>query len=397
MTVEEKLLPASYKGIPFLVLSSSVSGGRKTVKHLFPDSDVQTIEDLGLEPRIYSLNIIITGDDEYYQLRNQFQRVLESIDPGKLTHPLYGDIENVKARTYTVIEGLDRIGEARFNVVFEVTQGTGIPEQTENTLSLIQSAASTVRVAAGVNLANNYEVSNNFPNSYLDAILKLDNLTFAFSDNVAFSRTDTELIDAYNRAIIVFGNSTVSLVQQPQQLSDSVLSLLSDVNGLFPALDDAVKNIENFYTFGDDDITLDPTTASRQERNRNRALLNDTVQAVALSYSFENSAAIEFTTVDDIEERADALEEQYKKLIVSDGLDEDSKSSITDLRVEAQQFFETQKLVAQQIIEIETLPTSARLLSYRYYGSSELGQNIVDLNEIREPSFVEGTVRILSE
>ena len=43
MALLDQLSPASYKGAPFLVNRVSTSGGRKTVQHDFPNSNIQVL------------------------------------------------------------------------------------------------------------------------------------------------------------------------------------------------------------------------------------------------------------------------------------------------------------------------------------------------------------------
>ena len=49
-----------FKGIPIAISSGSIEGGRKTVVKQFPNRNTQSVEDLGLQPRKYALEIIIS-------------------------------------------------------------------------------------------------------------------------------------------------------------------------------------------------------------------------------------------------------------------------------------------------------------------------------------------------
>ena len=59
MADEGRILVGSFKEIPIRIISGTVVGGRKFVKKEFPNRDTQTIEDLGLQPRSYQLEILI--------------------------------------------------------------------------------------------------------------------------------------------------------------------------------------------------------------------------------------------------------------------------------------------------------------------------------------------------
>lgn len=396
MSLLEKILPGSYKGVGFLMISGTTTGGPKVVKHEYPNSNTQTIETLGLIPRAYSVTIIIGGGDDYLTRRNQILRILEDESLGKLVHPLYGDIENVISLPYTLTENFDSLGEGRISVIFEVSEGTGVPQRTNNTLNTVENSHNSVLVSMNSSFVAGYSLPVNEPNTYTDALTKGQNVSAAFSSNSEVAQGVPDKIDDFNSAVSKFDSNITSLVDAPQDYADNIQSLFTKINGLYSESSDSVLVIEKFFTFGDDDVSLNLTTPSRISRKNNRDNLNGLIQAEALSYSYFSSSQLSFETVNDIDKRAAALEIQYQKVIVSEGIDGDTKELITELRLTVQQFFEAEKLAAQQVITVNTHMTSARLLAYAYYGNSVLGAQIAELNESTEPSFIEGAIDILS-
>lgn len=57
------LREASYEGIRFDVDSATLSFGRRTVTHEFPQRDTSYVEDLGKTTRQFSIQGFIVGDD----------------------------------------------------------------------------------------------------------------------------------------------------------------------------------------------------------------------------------------------------------------------------------------------------------------------------------------------
>ncbi len=117
MSVLAETLPGSYKGEPFLIARSNVAGGQKDAKKSFPNSNKQLIEQLGLRPRTYRIDAIMsaplpvtTGQagptDSYINKRDRFLSILEKGGRGVLIHPLYGQIENVVVRDWTIVEDM---------------------------------------------------------------------------------------------------------------------------------------------------------------------------------------------------------------------------------------------------------------------------------------------------
>ncbi len=398
MTTLERLLPGSYKGVRFLAKSFTTGGGRKTVKHSFPNSDKQVIEDLGFSPRTYSMQISINDSGgSYFLNRDRFIAVLEDGEIGKLTHPLYGDIENVRINgNYTLNEDLSELGEGRISVLFEVSQGTGIPEKSANTLHAIEATAIAATSAITLTFADGYSTSTNFPNSYTDSLTKVAAAGDAISNASNVVQASADKINKFTAQLNQFQNSVTELVRAPLALANSINSLFITMANLYPTFEATVKALEDVFNFGDDDTPIIENTASRIERARNRNILNDAMQSQALVNSYLNSAQIIFGTVGEIDARSDILDVQYEKLILSKGLDDSVKQLLTDLRVDVKNYFDDQKLTAQRVITVDTIKTSARLLAHQYYGSSEQGQALAELNNSSEPSFLEDDVKVLT-
>lgn len=78
-------------------------------------------------------------------------------------------------------------------------------------------------------------------------------------------------------------------------------------------------------------------------------------------------------------------------------IDENVLRELQTLRTQTQDFFDKQKLTIRQIITVKTNETTARLLSYQYYGDSQLGKDIAKLNSILDVSNISGDIDILTE
>ena len=388
MSLLEKILPGSYKGVNFLMIAGTTTGGPKVVKHEYPNSNTQTIETLGLKPRTYSVTILIGGGENYLTNRDQLLRILEDETLGKLVHPLYGDIENVIALPFTLPEDFSSLGEGRISVVFEVSEGTGVPERTDNTINTVEVDHTAVLEDLNTSFTEDYGIESTQPETYTDALDKGNNLNTSLTNNVKAAQGATDKINEYTGKLAEFSNNITSLVNSPQAYVDDTQELFNLIGGLYTSIEDTVKVFEKFYSYGDTDVSLNTVTPSRVTRAANRTALNTTIQTMALSYSYFYSAQLTFGTVSDIDARAAALETQFQKVPINE--------TLTTLRLDTQAFFDAEKLTTQQIITVNTNVTSARLLAYKYYGSSDLGAQIAELNTTFEPTFMSGDVQILS-
>jgi len=70
--------------------------------------------------------------------------------------------------------------------------------------------------------------------------------------------------------------------------------------------------------------------------------------------------------------------------------------SLEDQRTITQQFFDEQKLSAQQVITVNTQKLPARVIAYQYYNSSENGERIASLNDEINVSYMSGDIEIFT-
>lgn len=395
MSLLDQVSPASYKGVNFLVKSSRLAGGRKDVKHSYPNKDTQVIEDLGLLPRVYNLEIVITGEN-YFQDRDTLINMLDEGGEGPLVHPFYGRIENIAARTWTLNENFTGLGEGRLSVVFEPSHDTGVPQASINTLNNVAAKNTALQDAVKTDISGIFNVTESFTGNFGAAVDVLNAAVDSFRENTSFLQAAADQIDEYTQQINDFSDNVFSLVQAPTELADSLGNLFTSVDNLYPTVAATAAVLTGFFDFGDDGDPAPLTTAGRVERFNNTKVINGAMQSMALGYAYLNTVQVDFETTVEIEDAADALEIQYQKVTDDEGLSDDSKSSLIDLRLAAQDYFEEQKLTARQVIDIRTPLTSARLLAYQYYGSSEDGERLGNLNNSEDVAFIEGTVKVLT-
>jgi len=429
MADQTQILSGSFKGIQIRIDSASVTGGRKNAKHEFPNRDTQTVEDLGLRPRTYNLQIVVAPltsqlggvtntQQSYFDYRDSLIAALEEKGAGELIHPLYGRIDNVQATSFSINEDLSDFGSTRIAVVFEISNDTGIPRQTVTALSQLTQANDSLRSAITSDITDNYSVTNSFTGNFGDAADKINSMVDAAVESTSFLGATADSINEFNSFIGELSASVNSLVTAPAALATSVDNMFSNIDGLFGTVENTAKAFEGLFGFGDEDEnSVQPTTAARVERKQNRAVLNGNMNAATLGYAYVNVAQIEFDNVDEVEAAADALEIQYQAVVAAGTpsesdpsetgipvletpgavLSNDVVSAATDMRVLVQQFFDEAKTNASQIITVRTNIMPVRVLTYQYYGSTDLANDIIGLNNIADVSFVEGDVRILTE
>lgn len=89
MTLTHQQRRAQFRGVPFMVVSHSVSVGRRLADHQFPQRDLGYYEDLGRQDRSFTLEAYLVGEDVADQ-RDRLIAALETPGPGELIHPWLG-------------------------------------------------------------------------------------------------------------------------------------------------------------------------------------------------------------------------------------------------------------------------------------------------------------------
>jgi prophage DNA circulation protein len=407
MSLLDELYPASYKEADFLIQKATTNGGRKDVLHEFPNSDKQNVEDLGLKPRTYQIEGIISGDN-YIRKRDRLLLKIEEGGTGLLVHPFYGNLENMSCRVFGINEDLTELGDAKIKMTFTVSNDIGIPAATQNTISKLNALNTNVQSAMGDDIANGFDVGT-LRDTFKDATETMDRMFDAFDDKTKFVNQIIGAADEFNSLISNFSNNITNLARKPQDLADSINNIFQSINGLYATVDSTLSVYENFFGFDDDQVQTETTTVSRIERQTNDTLLKQSMQLSALSFSYLNAAEVEFSTLDEIDEVADRLEKQFAKVVdnndqinvllsinpVPKDIGSETISALQEMRAATQSFFDDAKLTASKTIEVFTEEMPARVMTYQYYGSSDLAEEIIGLNDDPNVSFYKGDVKIL--
>ncbi len=82
-------LPASFRGVPFVIEGSNPRRGRQVALHTYPFRDDPWPEDMSRSPRITSFRGFVLGDDCDHQIQALITAV-EQAGPGQLVHPSLG-------------------------------------------------------------------------------------------------------------------------------------------------------------------------------------------------------------------------------------------------------------------------------------------------------------------
>ncbi len=397
---------ASYRGAAWFVTNVEKSGGRKDVKKTFVGSDRQVIEDLGRSRDIYTVSGVIAARlstptsaeiISYDTARKTLEEAFKLGGRGIYVDPFDGRLENMVVRTWSIGQTMTELGMGRVSVTFEVSDVIPIlPTPSETSVSLVVEKNEALVAAAKLAIGGDFEVTTQAPGNFLDATDKansfIDKINLA-TDPIAQVATK---INDFSNEVSKFSADVTTLVAAPTSLATSITGLFATVNGLYATVLATFRVLIVLFDFGDDDVGFDLTTAGRIERQRNREVINLNVRAIALGYAYQNAVQIDYTTVAEIDDASNTLEREFQRLFVDPMLSSDVLDPLTELRLSAQGQLDAKKLTTRDTIEVVTHNTSTRLLAFRHYGSSELGDQIALLNELAESVPIDGAIRIFT-
>lgn len=389
------LFSASFKGVPFLMDGSDLSSGRKVVIHEYPNKDFRSVEDMGKNLRTYNIRGVLSAADgiTYRILRNSLQNAFDSKLQGIFIHPVDGSV-NVSCTSYTFTEDFSKTGELNFTATFLENFENIFPASVTGSSSYILGLIATIVPVLTDFIAKQFVIK--FKKNIPDAAIKLVNLNVALNNFVTPPNITDNTLSIFKTNSENTVNNRFALVQDPSSLGDSVSTLLSSFNdlALTPEQGYIINSVN--YQFGKNDTYITPTTAELIERVNNRQVLNSYVNATLLINLYNNAALITYLDNLQLDNIAKDLENKYQYLLANNNLGDDILYQLETIRNEMRKFFNYVNVNISKVDSINIKPTPLTILLYTYYENFDNEDEILSLNNIYDPTKIEGNVKILT-
>jgi prophage DNA circulation protein len=146
-----QLQPGSWRGVPFVLDVGETHAGRRVAIHEYPYRDTAWVEDLGMLPRRFALQVYQVGDDVYAQ-RDAMVAACESPGPGTLVHPTLGAVE-VVLLDFAVQDRRERGRYVEVQMQFLLASAVRFPATSIASGSTVSFAASSLLSASRSDLA----------------------------------------------------------------------------------------------------------------------------------------------------------------------------------------------------------------------------------------------------
>lgn len=395
MALLDQLQGGSFRGVAFLVESTTTNAGRKTVSHEYPNSNIRYVEDLGESQEIYQITGIISGSN-YIQDRDALISALKTAGRGELVHPFFGSIQ-VTSKPYSLSENLTNLGIARFSMTFEKSDESVYPSASTDNTSLINEKTSSIADLIGQDLADIFSVRKQYPLNFLSAKDILTGVTDSMGINADNVFKVADEISSFSGFLLGFTENINTNINNPTALASEFKLLFQSFSTIGQNAQDQFDLLESLFSYGSSESPIQQTTVQNIERETNRKIINSSINLSALTYAYNTVPHLSFTTDDDIRDIQDRLDTQFDYTMLNNNATDDTIQLLKDLRVEVKKYLDQQSVNAFKISTITTTEMPMTILCYQYYGSINNTQTLLDLNNTTDSSFVSGNVKILTQ
>lgn len=400
MSIPRDQLEASFRGVPFLILTEGETGGKKNVIHEYPNSQKRFVEELGTLQSTFSISAIVHGADAV-QRRLRLTQALNEGGRGLLIHPSLGQ-RNVVATDWDIAFTDNENGKFVFDITFV---------QSEENVSLNPASANPQFISS---LANQTKSSLDlaFVDKYInttstDVLKTLNTKTNGFLDQLNAVSTllpsgvVPEQLTEFKRILERSRNITSISVRNGSSLSELLRSNFSAFESISTFISGYSASWEDLTTFGTGRLAKPQTTAKRVSEQNNLLAIEDYVRVNALIGLYESASYTTFDTETELLKSQTLLENAYNTIVQqapeeSIVYDNDLRFGINELRVETRDIFEQQLQNVWRIVDINPNETSIALTSYRYYGSLDQLNSLKNLNESVNVSLSDQTLKGLT-
>lgn len=384
---KDKLRPASWRGVRFLVDSHTYEGGRRGPDFEFPDREDPYAEDTGRRQRKYEIEGYLVGPD-YWPAKNKLIQALEKKGPGDLVHPYYGRVR-VIARTFSIQETAGAGGFVKLSMHFVEAGQLAFPKAGKDSSVLVDLAGKVLGQSAADAFQKAFDTAG-------QAQFVLDSATDKLIDIAG-------KMDSLSAGIVGAADPLAEFAFAVRNLKASAISLINSPVDLFNNISDAISLLwaaatpdqsysfaTSLFFYGFSDIPIPLLTKTRQQQDSNRQAMNQAVQTLAVINASNSATQMQFKSVEDATAVRNAITDKIDDLMETTSSD-DVYVALQELRSQVVNAIPGSDQDLASIAEVTPLSTVPSLvLAHELYGSVDQEQDIIDRNKITHPGFIPG-------
>lgn len=275
------LLPASFRGVPFHVSSTSSEFGRRNQTHEYPLRDVPYTEDLGRSARKNKIEAFLVGDDHKEQAE-KLAKAIEEEGAGTLIHPILGELNVNIAGPATVSDSVDN-GRVSIILFSFIEAGELIfPDSSIATDDVVNENADNVDNGL-LDVFNGFDLIN-MPDFIQSEVLNnttsiLNNIANIFNTVTPYVRDAVKIMNGDLSSIMGAGGS--SIINSIKKVWRSATRLTTSVDGLVSRtkIFTGTSFINNISPVG----VWSTDSRSTKKRKTNQNIVNTAIRVTALT------------------------------------------------------------------------------------------------------------------
>ena len=309
----ENFRPASFRGISFFILSSSLSAGRRVALHEFPNRNTSFPEDMGKVSTVYRIEGHVIGDD-YFERKENLVRAMEQEGFGELIHPYYGTLQ-VQPGDFTVTETTQDGRTTTFSMQFFKADFNEFPLEDIDKASTVFS-----RTAATIDSS-----IQDFNSKFSTSRVPVDLVRSARAKVQQLTRLIRSSVDG----VATIANNTADLFVELDNLDSDVDELLSSpafladrINNSFMFMFESIESLPDkalqllrYREIDAGDFSIPLTTTLRIQENTNLNSMNFFIKTLALSYLARAAVEEDFDSIDSATARRDEIRDFIEELL----------------------------------------------------------------------------------
>lgn len=396
----EDLNESSFKGYPFYTQSTSHSGGKRLSIHKFINGGTKA-EENGSQEKKFTIEAYIGGEG-YLKRKEEFIKVLDSTGSGELIDMFYGS-KTVKVDSWTSTETKTKLGMVTFSINFVVAEdGIIQDEKIVYNVDLKEQSIANFKNEYNPNIGDDLlkDVSQNIKDT-----LKKSSDTFKFMDDAYGFASDTR------NTIASTTNSVDTNLKSVTGLSDGILSIANSFEGILeldtfePQETKTISN--NIKTSLQDATTEDFDNTVEESVSKNSKAYNIALNSIILQIVIQTLEIVDFSTGDDFGDVKTDVLESFDILIKDVESNEDDKiqniQARQDLldkykegRKEFVTFYTAKYSKLQNLSNYDYVATTSVLdICIDRYKNLDRADEVIDNNDLLDPLFVNGELRLL--
>lgn len=393
MAINSNWFRPKLNGVEFEALEvSKPELGRKVAEFNYPNTNSRYIEDMGGIRPIYSITARIKGNNNtpssFKRNKNKFRKALNQEGLSVLIHPTEGRKKVVitKATEQEPVQG--NIGYAVYSFEAKESDKNKFPTSAGG-FNLLKKLSKLIGVdleKALKDATDAIETASEYYNSFRDAV-----------DNV----TDTinEVIGTINGFADEFGGFVADLQDLKIAVNNVIAfpsQFISKFKNIFESLLNVTDNMFDMMNITENTFnSLPEATGGGSSSSQAQDNINLYAKVSLLNVAYQVSSAIDYRNqqeIDNIIKRTDAMFNSINPNYIDDNI----YTALENIRTQNIIALNNLKLNLPYIKTIETKTMPAVVLGYNYYGDQLNSQyeNIIDFNNIQDPSSINGNINI---